>query len=400
MVRRLLPVYFVVFLGYIGYSLFLTIFAPAILNDNFLGYSESRRILLLGVLIFLYPFGQFLSSPVLGAMSDRFGRKPLLLYSLAVTACVYVFIGICLIHRWIIPLMACLFVAGLSEGNITIAQSAVADVSDRKSRHRMFGYIYFAASCSYIVGPILGGWLSTVLINGSPSYELPFLIVAGMLLLSFFWILFSFKETAPRHVHVSYFEGVTNIKNLFTMKKLRFWFFVNFILYLASFGFLQGFPVYVVAQYGVQVGKLSLMIAWTDIPFIIVNLFFIGHLARKFKIVNLLMILSAALGVMMLMMLLPRHENYLWPLLLGQGFCVAVILPLSSSLISLMARDDQQGRVMGINQSLNFFTEAISGLAVGLLAAAYVKLAIFTLGLMGFLAVWLLFEKRNFVHKT
>lgn len=395
MVKRLLPAYFVVFLGYIGYSLFLTIFAPALLHHNYIEADQSTRILLLGIIIFLYPFGQFLSSPILGALSDRFGRKPLLLYSLAITAVVYVLIGIALMQKWIWVVMASLFVAGLSEGNITIAQSAVADVSNRQSRHRMFGYIYFAASCSYVIGPMLGGWLSTFKIGNTPSYYLPFFIVAALLIISFFWVANSFKETAVKQAHVSYFEGLTNIKNLFKLKRLRFWFLLNFVLYLAAFGFLQGFPIYVVAQYGVNVGKLSVMVAWTDIPFLLVNLFLIGFLAKRFKAVNLLRLLSIILGISMVAMTLPNHEDWLWPLLIINGFAVAVILPFSSTLISLMSSEEEQGRIMGINQSLNFFTEAFSGLVVGLLSAAYIKLAILVLGLMGFVAAALLYAKKD-----
>ncbi|MCH9610418.1 MAG: MFS transporter [Chlamydiae bacterium] len=395
MVNRILPVYFVVFLGYIGYSLFLTIFAPALLHHNYIDADQSTRILILGILIFMYPFGQFLSSPVLGALSDRFGRKPLMMYSLLVTTLVYVFIGFCLIYKWIVLLIISLFVAGLSEGNITIAQSAVADVSNRESRHRMFGYIYFASSCSYVIGPILGGWLSTMNFGNGPSYHLPFFIVAAMLLSSFFWILIAFKETAIKQPHVSYLEGLTNIKNLFTMKKLRFWFGVNFVLYLAAFGFLQGFPIYIVANYGVAVSKLSLMIAWTDIPFLVVNLCLIGYLAKRFHSIKILMLMATLLGIAMLLMILPNHEDFLWPLLLIGGFSVAVILPISSALISLKSSDEEQGRTLGINQSLNFFTEAISGLIVGLLAAAYVKLAIAVLGIMGFVALAMLAIKRK-----
>ena len=400
MIKKILPVYFVVFLGYIGYSLFLTIFAPALLKQNFMDFDEHIRILILGIIIFLYPFGQFISSPILGALSDRFGRKPLLIYSLAITTLVYILIAFCLIHKWLWILMGALFVAGLSEGNITIAQSAVADVSDKESRHKMFGYIYFAASCSYIVGPILGGWLATVELGNGPSYYLPFFIVAFMLLSTLIWILAAFKETAPKRNDVSYLEGLTNIKNLFTLKKFRFWFLVNFILYLAAFGFLQGFPVYVVANYGVNVGKLSLMVAWTDIPFLLVNLLFIAIIARKFKTTNILKCMGITLTIAMLLMLLPKDEDFLWPLLLINGFAVAVILPMTSSLISLIAKENEQGKVMGINQSLNFLTEAVSGLIVGLLAAAYVKLAIFVLGIMGLVAAILLFLKKPDATQT
>ena len=391
-----MPVYLVVFLGYIGYSLFLTIFAPALLQHNYIEHEHSTRMLLLGVIIFMYPFGQFVSSPVLGALSDRFGRKPLLIYSLAITTLVYILIGICLINKWIWIMMGALFVAGLSEGNVTIAQSAVADISTKRTRHRMFGYIYFAGSCSYVIGPILGGWLATRnLTHHGHSYYLPFFFVALLLLICLMWVALSFRETAEKQSNVSYIDGLTNIKNLFTQRKLRFWFLVNFILYLAAFGFLQGFPIYVIAHYGISVRKLSMMIAWTDIPFLVVNLFLIDYLSKKIHTIRLLLISSLVLGVAMVLMIVPNHEDWLWPLLFINGLSAAIILTESTALISLIGGEHEQGRALGVNQSLNFLTEAVSGLVVGLLSAAYLKLTILMLGCMGFVAALLLLLRRK-----
>ena len=92
--RRILPLYVVVFVGFLGYSLMIATFTPMILrNDNGMlpaGSSLTERSLVLGLLLALYPLGQFLGSPVLGALSDHYGRRPILIGSLSTTTILYV----------------------------------------------------------------------------------------------------------------------------------------------------------------------------------------------------------------------------------------------------------------------------------------------------------------------
>jgi MFS family permease len=99
----LLPLYAVVFAGFVGYSLMITVFTPMIMsNHDLLLWADepmSRRVILLGILLCLYPLGQFAGSPVLGALSDRFGRKPVLMISLCFTTGCYALIGIALSRR-------------------------------------------------------------------------------------------------------------------------------------------------------------------------------------------------------------------------------------------------------------------------------------------------------------
>lgn len=77
-IHRLLPVYLVVFVGFLGYSLMIAVFTPMLLrNDNGMlpaSSSTAQRSVVLGVLLALYPLGQFIGSPILGALSDRYGR--------------------------------------------------------------------------------------------------------------------------------------------------------------------------------------------------------------------------------------------------------------------------------------------------------------------------------------
>src|SRR3712207_5300992 len=92
-IRKLLPLYVVVFVGFLGYSLLIAVFTPMILrNDNGMlaaSSSTAQRSVVLGVLLALYPLGQFLGSPVMGSLSDRFGRRPVLVASLTATTVLY-----------------------------------------------------------------------------------------------------------------------------------------------------------------------------------------------------------------------------------------------------------------------------------------------------------------------
>jgi MFS family permease len=143
----------VVFIGFLGYSLMITVFTPMILHAHggmvSATSSTGERTILLGILLCLYPLGQFFGSPVMGALSDRFGRKCVLLTSLCVTTTAYVFLALALSIGSPTLLGVSSLVAGLSEANVVIAQSAIADVTTKASRSRFFGYIYISASLAW-----------------------------------------------------------------------------------------------------------------------------------------------------------------------------------------------------------------------------------------------------------
>lgn len=161
---RLLPLYAVVFMGFVGYSLMITIFTPLLLRDQTpmlpAGASISLRTIALGVLLCLYPLGQFVGSPVLGSLSDRYGRKPVLVVSLVATTLCYGAISVSIAAQRVILLGAASLLAGLFEGNIVTAQSAIADTIPSSERNRYFGYVYLSVSLAYIIGPLGGGKLA------------------------------------------------------------------------------------------------------------------------------------------------------------------------------------------------------------------------------------------------
>src|SRR5580692_4293693 len=197
--RRVFPLYVVVFVGFLGYSLMIATFTPMILrNENgMLAASSSltERSLILGALLALYPLGQFLGSPVLGAMSDRYGRRPILIASRSSTTVLYVGIAAALVIQNLPLLMLACFVAGLSESNIVLAQGAIADTAPRDNRNRLFGYIYLSASLAYVVGPLGGGQLADHSLVSWFSYATPYWVVTALLGVTSIAVIAWFRET-------------------------------------------------------------------------------------------------------------------------------------------------------------------------------------------------------------
>ena len=131
---------------------------------------------LFGYFVALYALMQFLASPVLGSLSDRFGRRPILLSSLFGAAIDYVFMAFA-------PTLALLFVgrliSGLTGASMTVANSYIADVSTNENRAANFGMIGAAFGIGFIAGPLIGGLL------GHYGHQYPFLAAAALNFLNF-----------------------------------------------------------------------------------------------------------------------------------------------------------------------------------------------------------------------
>ncbi len=175
--RRLGALYLVVFVGFVGYALMITVFTPLMIGSQGslvpADTSRATRSVLLGVLLSLYPLGQFLGAPILGGLSDRRGRRPVLLLTLAVGVAGYLVISGAIAASNLPLLMAASFVTGLFEANVAIAQSAIADVADGARRGTLFGYVYLASSLAYVVGPLAGGPLPIRASSASPGTGCP-----------------------------------------------------------------------------------------------------------------------------------------------------------------------------------------------------------------------------------
>jgi MFS family permease len=390
--RRALPLYLVVFVGFLGYAAMIAVFTPMMLrNDNGMlpaGSSTAQRTVVLGVLLCVYPLGQFLGSPVLGALSDRFGRRRILLGSLAATTAWYVLIALALQVQSLPLLIVACFGAGLSEANIVVAQGAIADAAEVRDRTRLFGYVYLAGSLGYTVGPLGAGKLAAWL-----DYAAAYWVACALLALTFLVVRATFREThAPARAAGAHpvRSAFANLAQVVLDDRLRAFYLVNFLLYLAVYGFFRSYPMYMVDEFDLGLSRESELIAYLSLPFIVANLGLVGWLAARLASRTIVVLGALGFAAASVVLVLPDSATWLWATLPPTGLAIAILLPATAAMISLAARPDEQGRVLGNNQGLQVGAEALAGLLGGAIAAIVVKLPLFVWAGTAVLAVALL----------
>ena len=139
-----------------------------------------------GWLTFAYAIFQFLFSPILGALSDRFGRRPILLFSLFGLGLDYIFQAFAPTIFW---LFIGRIIAGITGASFTTATAYIADISTPEKRAQNFGMVGAAFGLGFIIGPLIGGFAST---GGT---HVPFLVAAGLSLLNFIYGYFALPES-------------------------------------------------------------------------------------------------------------------------------------------------------------------------------------------------------------
>jgi MFS family permease len=390
------PLYVVIFVGFVGYSLMITVFTPTLMSNHSLllpaGTPLSKRIVLLSFLLCLYPLGQFAGSPILGSLSDRFGRKPVLLVSLSVTTVCYALIVAALTIRSFALLAVASLLAGTAEANIVAAQSAIADVVGPEERNRFFGYIYMSVSAAYIIGPLAGGKLADPKLVPWFNEATPFGAVLLLLVITTAATAALFRETHPQaaRITVSFTQAFTNLKGVIIDRQLRGIYWLNFLFYFAIFGFFRCYPMYLVGHYHLEVSRVSELIAWVGVPIVIANLWLTGFLAARLDTKTLAIWSATLTGIFMISVVVFRPAAALWVTLFLTSGALALCLPSCATLLSRAAVEAEQGRVMGNNQALQVGAEALSGFLGGLAAALMVELPLVLLGLLAIMAAMFL----------
>jgi DHA1 family tetracycline resistance protein-like MFS transporter len=395
---RLLPLYIVVFAGFFGYSLMITVFTPLLMQAASpllpLGAPPAAHTLLLGVLLFAYPFGQFVGSPIMGTLSDRFGRKPVLLGSLAATTVCYAAIAASVAARSLALLTVACLIAGLAEANVVTAQAAIADVVTPAERNRFFGYVYMSSSLAYVVGPLLGGKLADPAIISWFNPALPFWCTGALLALTLALVAAAFRETKAARgtasASLNWMGSLLSLRSVVADVSLRRYFLANAALYLAIFGFFRAYPMYLVGRFGFGVSRVSEFVAWVGVPIVLANLWLTGALSRRFPLKGLTVASALLAGVFIVSVALPTTPAGLWPTLFLAGLFVALVLPGCATLLANAAPPSDEGRVMGDNQAVLVAAEAFSGLVSGAFATVAIALPLAAWGVFALLGALLL----------
>jgi len=355
----------------VGMAIVYPIFLPVLLSSeaHFFepGVLESAKVTAASFLLMSYPLMQFLSAPLLGAISDRLGRFPVLLASVAGLVVSYALCAFALQAELLIWLFVGRAIGGVFSGNISLCLSAIADIIPQdKRRSKYFGYVSFLSGLAWIIGPFLGGVMSEGSWGFSPAT--PFWIIAFLALIDFIVTFMLFKETLknPEKSRFSLWGGVRDIFEACTRPKLRR-LFLFYFFFLCSmevvFLFLSGF---LRVRYDLSMLEIGLFFAYTGIVWS-VGTSYLNTLLLKWGSLSKIILLTvfvAALG----QLLLVSYVDFLFFSgcvgLLSLAF--SILWPNTYAIISVNAPAAIQGKVMGISGSMSavaaIFASYIGGL--------------------------------------
>lgn len=213
-----------------------------------------------GYFIGVYAFMQFAASPVLGTLSDRYGRRPILLSSLLGAAVDYLFMAFA-------PSLPLLFigrlVSGLTGASMTVASSYMADVSDHKTRSANFGMIGAGWGIGFIVGPMIGGML------GSLSPKAPFLAAACLNLLNFAYGLAVLPESLPperrRKVEARELNPLRSIARILSPSPFVVFIWIYFLVFLSGQIHPVNWTLYTQTKFGWTSWQVGLSLSFVGV---------------------------------------------------------------------------------------------------------------------------------------
>jgi DHA1 family tetracycline resistance protein-like MFS transporter len=318
----------------------------------------------IGMLFSIYSWMQFFFSPILGRLSDRYGRRPILFISLLGSAVGYFVIGFA-------STLALVFIGriigGITGGNISTAQAYIADVTTKENRAKGMGLFGAAFGLGFILGPALAGVLSKY------GVHVPFYFAGVLSLVNAIALYFILPESLKpgMHEHVERKGNIAEILESLRDTRFRTISVIYFLLVTAFSIMTYAFVLFTDFTFGYNAEQNGYLFAYVGFLAIVMQGGVFGIAAKSFGEARLV-----AFGCMMLALSLfaipftsPAFGG-LWGLLLITGLLSvgnAFASPALSSLASKYAGDHEQGRVMGVMQSGASLARAIGPTIGGIL---------------------------------
>ncbi|HEY0599763.1 TCR/Tet family MFS transporter [Brevundimonas sp.] len=330
---------------------------PGLIED-FVG-SNARAGVINGLFVALWAGMQFVCSPIIGSLSDQYGRRPVILISCAGLAMDYVLMAVAPDLWW---LALGRIIAGITSSSFTTIYAYMADITEPAKRARAYGLIGAAFSGGFVLGPVLGGFL------GEFGPRVPFWFAAGLSGLAFLYGLLVLPESLPPDRRMRFNWARANpVGALILLRRhteLSGLAVVNFLLYFAHHVFSAVFVLYAALRYGWGPGEVGLLLALVGVLDMVVQGVLVGPVVKRFgdRATMVFGLFGGTAGIAAmgwapdgLWFILAMLPNALWGL----------AMPTLQALMTRRVGEDEQGQLQGANMSVASIAGVLSPLFFG-----------------------------------
>ncbi len=354
--KRLFSIILVVFIDLLGFSLILPLLPY---------YAEtfSANQTTTGILIASYAVMQLIGAPILGRLSDRFGRRPVLLLSVFGTFLGFLLLGFAN-ALWM--LFVSRIIDGITGGNLSVAQAYISDVTDEKSRSKGLGMIGAAFGLGFIIGPVTGGLLSQW------GYAVPAFAAAAIslinLILIYAWLPESLTEEkrsqmTEKRPAITLNALLVAFQRPFTGSILitRFFFGLAFAIFQTIFS------LYALAKFNLTARDTGFVLTYVGVLSVIVQGFLVGRLTSRFREDLLITVSVVLMGISLLGWALAPSLLWLYIIMTPTALSGGLLNTLLSSTLTKAVAPQEIGGILGLSAAVESSTRIIAPLLGGVL---------------------------------
>ncbi|MGQ4003070.1 MFS transporter [Francisellaceae bacterium CB299] len=292
-----------------------------------------------------WPLGLLIGCPIIGELSDKYGRKIILIVALSMTFFSYILSVYAIYSHHFIIFVASRFISGLAGGAFEIAQAAIIDMSKEEEKAKNIGYVTMAASLGFVIGPIITSMVSTV----NANYMLPFIFAGIMSLVNVLFVALVMKKDLPKNPGLIIQLGsiYKTISFLISDSRVRAVGIV-YLLLQCGWGFYgQGVALFLDHVYSYSVSDIGLFYGLMGLSTAIASITLQPKLFAKYSNSNIFIHAIIVLGVGAILVGKVDAQAGQWLLAVilsvSQLLCYTALLTMISSAVS----DKEQGKAMG-----------------------------------------------------
>ena len=383
-------------LGAAGIALPYPILAPYFLDsppnalNQFMGINPK---LLLGIALSLYPLGILIGSSFIGALSDHYGRRRLLLITLAGSAVGYLITAYAVIIESYTLFLFARLVTGICEGNISIARAIAVELHPAIDRARAISLVYSTVYAGWLLGPLAGGYLMLL------GVEKVFIVASGAMIVCSFVVMIAIQNRVnPKRSKTSILEAI-NKENSFRLLKypeIRPIFIFYFFYALGNNAFYDFYPVYFVEVHNFGSEQIAWMTVLLTSMMILSSAFVASHIIKRLG--NFISLAASTSLLGLLMIIHPFLDiSIIYGLYLCMGFLIALNNTVTPTYMSARFGKHGHGKVLGLQTAVFCLTNVIISIVGSIIAVVsiYATMVLAGLLVLGAISWFIIYSRKN-----